>query len=245
MRMLLVDDEPLALRRLAHALKSIADVEIVGTACDGEAALYEMRRLKPDLVILDVEMPERDGLAVAAEIERENGTEIIILSAFDRYAASAFDVEAIDYLLKPLDPDRLRQALQRARRRRAEKAAHESMVGRTTQAEEPALHIPNRHGGKDIFWSDIIWIEAARDYALIHTIERSHIMRITMAQLAKRVPESILRVHRSAFVALSNVRRWGTPSKGIHTLVLSDGTEVAVGPSYLTDARAALRSLDH
>ena len=244
MRLLLVDDEPLALRRLGLALRNVPDVEIVGTAGDGDAALDEARRLRPDLVILDVEMPGRSGLSVAAELAREDEVEIIILSAFDRYAASAFEVEALDYLLKPLKPERLTQALDRTRRRRAERAAHVSVLADHEARDAATLHVPDRNGGHDVPLAEVIWIEAARDYALLHTRTRSHIIRITMAELARRLPETVLRVHRSAFVTLSEVRRWGIPSKGVYSLVLSEGTEVAVGPSYVAEVRAALRSID-
>ncbi|WP_332308622.1 LytR/AlgR family response regulator transcription factor [Luteibacter yeojuensis] len=197
------------------------------------------------MVILDVEMPGRDGLSVADAFARDDGPDIIILSAFDRYAAAAFQVEAIDYLLKPLQPERLRQAIERARRRRAERAA---FVASTTDAANanprPTIHVPGRHGGRDVALADIIWIEAARDYVVIHTATRSHLLRATMTEMRRRLPDSFLRVHRSSFVALGEVRRWGVPLKGIYGLVLSDGSEVPVGPSYVQETRAALRSLD-
>jgi DNA-binding LytR/AlgR family response regulator len=243
MRLLLVDDEPLALQRLELTLRDMPNVEIVGTARDGDAALDEALRLKPDLIILDVEMPGRNGLSVAATLERENGAEIIILSAFDRYAASAFEVEAIDYLLKPLRPVRLSQALETARRRRVERAARVSMLAEQQADEQQTLHVPDSNGGRDIPIADVIWIEAAKDYAIIHTRMRSHIIRVTMVELSERLPDNLLRVHRSAFVALSEVRRWGAPSKGVYSLILSDDTEVKVGPNYIAEVRMALRSL--
>jgi DNA-binding LytR/AlgR family response regulator len=243
-RVLLVDDEPLALRRLSLSLRLLPEVDVVGTASDGDAAIAEARRLSPELIILDVEMPGRDGLAVASELGREPGPEIVILSAFDRYATAAFEVEAVDYLLKPLRPERLRQAIDRARRRRAERAAREAMLaGPGAKPQEPTIHIPDRHGGRDLPLSEVVWIEAAKDYALIHTRTRTHIIRATMTGLASQLPDSIVRVHRSAFVALAHVRRWGRPTKGIHCLILSDGTEVTVGPNYVQDVRASLRSL--
>jgi DNA-binding LytR/AlgR family response regulator len=242
LRMLLVDDEPLALRLLVASLRDEPDVEIVGTANDGDAALHEARRLKPDLVVLDVEMPGRDGMSVAAELEREGGMEIIFLSAFDRYATAAFDVEALDYLLKPLKPERLRQALARARRRRVEREAYRAASDQG--ADRPTVHVPDRDGGHDVALADIVWIEAARDYALIHTRMRTHILRVTMTDLATRMSGSIVRVHRSAFVNLSEVRSWTTPTTGGgRYLVLSDSTEVPVGPSYVAEIRLALRSL--
>jgi DNA-binding LytR/AlgR family response regulator len=242
LRILLVDDEPLALRRLTLALRNFPGVEVVGEARDGDAALLEAQRLAPDILIIDVEMPGRSGLAVAAEFEREAGPEIIIHSAFDRYAAAAFEVEALDYLLKPLRPDRLRQAIDRARRRRDDKAVRTAKE--TRSASQPSLHVPDRHGGREVPFAEIVWIEAARDYALIHTGTRTHILRTTMADLARELPDTLRRVHRSAFVALAHVRRWALATKGAHGFILSDGTEVTVGPSYIQEVRAALRSLD-
>ena len=244
MRLFLVDDEPLALRGLEALVQQAADVEIVGTARDVETALAEARRLKPDLVILDVEMPGGSGLDVAAALDRESGTEIIILSAFDRYAASAFEVEALDYLLKPLRPERLWQALERARRRRVERAAHASLRAAESERETAVLHVPDRNGGVDVAIAAIVWIEAARDYALIRTRTRSHIFRVTMTDLDDRLPDDFLRVHRSALVNVAEVRRWGVPARGVSTLILSDGTEVAVGPTYLTAVRMALHALN-
>lgn len=243
LRLLIVDDEPQALRRLEQCLAGLAHVEVVGSARDGDAALDEARRLKPDLVILDVEMPGRNGIAVASMLDPADGAEIIIHSGFDQYAASAFEIEALDYLVKPLRPERLRQALDRARRRRAERLAHTSLQAAEQAAGQATVHVPDRNGGYDVPASDLIWIEAARDYALLHTGTRSHIVRATMAELAGRLPGGFLRVHRSTIVALSRVRRWGLPTRGVHSLVLSDGTEVGVGPSYIADARIALRSL--
>ncbi len=243
LRLLIVDDEPQALRRLEQCLVGLPDVEVVGSAGDGDAAVDEARRLKPDLVILDVEMPGRSGIAVASSLNPADGTEIIIHSAFDRYAASAFEIEALDYLVKPLRPERLRQALDRARRRRAERSAHACLREAKQSTGQAVVHVPDRNGGYDVPASDLIWIEAARDYALLHTGTRSHMVRATMAELAERLPEGFLRVHRSAIVSLSRVRRWGLPLRGVHSLILSDGAEVGVGPSYVAEARMALRSL--
>ena len=230
LRLLIVDDEPHALRRLEQCLSGLPGVEVVGSARNGDAALEEVRRLKPDLVILDVEMPGRNGIAVATMLDPAGGTEIIIHSGFDRYATSAFEIEALDYLVKPLRPERLRQALDRTRRRRSERSAHTCLQQGSQFKEQAVVHVPDRNGGYDVPASDLIWIEAARDYALLHTGTRSHIVRATMAELSERIPDDFLRVHRSAIVALSRVRRWGLPTRGVHSLILSDGTEVGVGP---------------
>jgi DNA-binding LytR/AlgR family response regulator len=245
LRLLLVDDEPHALKRLEQQLRAIPGIEIVGTAKDGDAAIEEARRLKPDLIFLDVQMPGQDGLSVTAQLESVEAIDIVILTAFDHYAMTAFEVAALDYILKPPRADRLRLAIDRARRRRSERAAHEAAradVG--VQSDIPAIHVPDRHGGREVPFADIIWIEAARDYVLLHARTRSHMVRITMTELAARLPEEFLRIHRSAFVALREVRRWSVPSRGVFGLILSDDTHITIGPSYLSDVRTALRCLD-
>ena len=209
MRVVLVDDEPLSLQRLSRALEGLAEVTVVGVASDGDEALRQIHDLVPDLAILDVEMPGRSGLAVAAELPLDRRPEIVFLTAFDRYAAEAFGVEAVDYLLKPVRPERLRQAIERAGRRRAERLLGQSAAHGPASTGEPAtatgpagtLHLPDRDGGRELPQSEIVWIEAAKDYALIYTPTRSHILRITMSELAERLHPSIVRVHRSAFVA--------------------------------------------
>jgi DNA-binding LytR/AlgR family response regulator len=170
MRVLLVDGEPLALHHVAMELRSLPDVDIVGFARDGDAALDELRRLSPDLIILDVEMPGRGGLSVAAELMRKNDPDIVFVSAVDRHVAMAFEIEAIDYLTKLLRPNRLKQAIERVRRRQAEKAVHAAFIADCAQCDAPpTMHIPDRNGGHDLPVSEIVWIEALGDYALIHT----------------------------------------------------------------------------
>lgn len=243
LRILLADDEPLALRRLSLLLRDHDDVEVVGTAIDGDTALAEARRLKPDLLILDVEMPGLNGIAVAAALALHRDAEVVILSAFDRYAAPAFEIEALDYLLKPLRLERLRQALDRAQRRRAERNAHSMAQQEERDAEAASIHVPDRHGGYAVPLSLVTWVEAARDYAILHTARRSHMLRITMSDLAVSLPPSFMRVHRSAFVSVAEIRRWATPGRGVQALILSDGTIVGVGPSYLADVRTRLKAM--
>ncbi len=255
MRVFLVDDEPFAIRRLTLSLRDVPDVEIVGTASNGDAALVEIRRLRPDLAIVDVEMPGRTGIALAGALEKEDGPEIIFLTAFDRYASDAFSVEAIDYLLKPLKPERLHQALRRARRRQLEKHSFRAVSEPlapingalqeygTDHPRSPSIHIPDRHGGFDLPQSEVVWIEAAKDYALIHTHTRTLILRTTMSDLSDQLLPSIMRVHRSAFVSANAVHHWLRSSKGLSSLVLTDGTEVQVGPSYVQTVKKSIPPL--
>jgi DNA-binding LytR/AlgR family response regulator len=252
MRVFLVDDEPFSIRRLTFVLKEIPDVEIVGTAGDGHTALSEIRRLKPDLAILDIEMPGINGMAVA-EALGNTGPDIVFLTAFDQYATDAFLIEATDYLLKPLKPERLRLAIDRARRRQVSRQAESQTFGNSAYASHPlpqtdkngavqsTLHLPNREGGLELPQSEIVWIEAAKDYALIHTSLRSHILRTTMSDLTGKLRPSIIRVHRSAFVAIESVHHWRRSPKGILMLIMTDGSEIPVSPSYVQSVRSQLR----
>jgi len=237
MRLLLVDDEPAALERLAALLGQVPDVEIVGAARNGREAAEAAEALRPDLVLLDIQMPERSGLAVAAALPPENRPEIVFVTAFELYAADAFEVEAADYLLKPVRFDRLRQAIERARRRRAMRAAAariEQAQDAPVQEDMDGFWVQVRAGYVRVPLSQIDWIEAAKDYVLLHTATRSHIHRATMTALERKLnPAELMRVHRSAFVRPARVRQVLRLGKGLISLVLEDGVEVAVGPSYV------------
>lgn len=245
MRVLLVDDEALALDRLEVLFGDIPEIEIVGRASDGEEALDKIRVLSPDLVVLDVQMPGRNGLRTAAEIAVEPRPELVFVTAHEHYAPDAFEVDAADYLLKPVRFDRLRQAVERAKRRRAMReqaglaetlAAENAELKAAVPAdarEDQEFWVPERHGLRRVPFEDIQWIEAAKDYVLLHTATRSHMMRITMAALEERLAHTrLMRVHRSAFVRpdrIGEVKRLGRNV----TLVLADGAQVQVGPNYM------------
>lgn len=257
MRVLLVDDEPLALARLQVAFRDIPGTKVVGTAADGHKALLGVEALEPDLVVLDMRMPERSGLEVARALTGDKAPEVIFLTAFDQYAAEAFDVEAADYLLKPAHFDRLKVAVERARRRREsrhsgtriaeltsvvealrDRRVAEPSSGRTYDSE---IWIPGSSGMARVPVTSIMWIEAARDYALLHTSSRSFIMRETMGALEERLdPAIVMRVHRSAFVSPPAVRGFSRLGKGLIALTLVNDHVVPVGPSY---TKAVLASL--
>lgn len=250
LRVLLVDDEPLALERLRFAFKQIPAADVVGSAADGAEALEKIRELHPDLVILDVQMPGLTGMGVAAALAEERRPELIFVTAFDHYASEAFDVEATDYLLKPVRFERLRLAVDRARRRRALREASDRnaeledvvdalrkevrQAAPATRRYDAELWAPGRQGQVRISLQQIDWIEAARDYVLLHTPVRSHILRTTMAALEERLdPAILLRVHRSAFVRLGAVAAVERPGKAQVSVRLADGTQVQVGPNYV------------
>ena len=234
MRILLVDDEPAALERLAALLSQSPDVSVVGTARNGREAAQAIADLHPDLVLLDIQMPEASGLAVAAALPPEDRPEIIFVTAFELYAADAFEVEAADYLLKPVRFDRLRQAIERARRRQSQRTALARAADAPADEDPDGFWVQVRTGFVRVPLGDIDWIEAAKDYVLLHTATRSHIHRATMNALERKLnPAELTRVHRSAFVRPARVAEVKRLGKGLISLVLQDGVNVAVGPSYV------------
>jgi DNA-binding LytR/AlgR family response regulator len=244
MRVLLVDDEALALDRLRTLFEDIEDVELVGQATDGDMALERIAELQPDLVILDIQMPGRNGLRTAAALDAEHRPEIIFVTAHEHYAPDAFEVDAADYLLKPVRFDRLRQAVNRARRRQELRSQArqsdklqeevESLRARGGgRSDDAGFWVPERHGHRWVPIEAIGWIEAARDYVLLHTETRSHMLRATMAALEEKLAGSgLIRVHRSAFVRPEKVAETRRANRSL-TLVLDDGAHVQVGPSYI------------
>ena len=245
LRTILVDDEPLALERLQVFFHDIPGVEIVGTASDGREAADAIARLKPDLAILDIQMPEQSGLRVAAALPAEDRPEIVFVTAFEQYAPDAFEVEAADYLLKPVRFDRLWQAVERAKRRkylRAMAGKAEAMGGQgAAPAHEDGIWVPTRTGSVFVPTETIDWVEAQRDYVMLHTATRSHIVRISMRALEDKLdPAQLMRVHRSAFARPGNVVEVQRMGRTINALVLRDGAIVQVGPNY---ARAVAERL--
>jgi DNA-binding LytR/AlgR family response regulator len=250
MRVLLVDDELLALERLRTFFADIEDTEVVGQARDGDEALEEIERLRPDLVFFDIQMPGRTGLRAAADMKVEPRPEIVFVTAHEHYAPDAFEVDAADYLLKPVRFERLRHAVERARRRRSLRDAAERAgeleqklaEAAATQAvpQQDGFWIPERNGRRWVPIESIDWIEAARDYVLLHTSVRSHLLRITMSALEEKLAGTrLLRVHRSAFVRPDKVTEVKRENRSL-CLVLADGASVQVGPSYVRAVKDAL-----
>jgi two-component system LytT family response regulator len=245
MRVLIVDDEKLALDRLRAHFSDIEGVAIVGEARDGDQALEAIEALKPDLVILDVQMPGRTGLGTATAM-KEPRPELVFVTAHEHYAAEAFDVDAADYLLKPVRFDRLRQAVERAKRRRAlrDQAAHLNEPERPeTDRAAPGsdgFWVPDRDGQRRVPLDTIDWVEAAGDYVMLHTNLRSYMLRATMAVMEDKLGGSgLLRVHRSAFVRPSRVQELRRVKRAF-VLVMTDGAQVQVSANYIDSVKQAL-----
>lgn len=229
MRALIVDDEAPARNKLRRMLGVFADVEVVGEASDGGAALTLSAQLRPDVIFLDVQMPEVDGFDVAASLP-DDGPALVFVTAFDRYALQAFDTHAADYLLKPVEPERLERAIKRLR------AYARSPVRPSAGAPPTQLLIDDRGATHVVRCVDIEWLQAADNYVNVHLLGQSLLMRRTLESLLKDLAPAFVRTHRSAAVALSCVRAVRSRGKGDAMVVLHSGTEVPCSRQH----RAAL-----
>ena len=224
MRVLIVDDELPARQRLRRLLSRFADIQVVGEAIDGEEALLQVSELLPDAVFLDVQMPGINGLDVAVSLP-EPAPVIIFVTAFEHYALGAFDVAAFDYLLKPVEPERLARCVQRLR---------EKPISVRNVADEPPsqLLIADRGRTYVVPVANILWLEAADNYVVVHTPEGAPLMRRTLANLLADLGRGFLRVHRSAAVALAHVQQLQPRGKGDGLIILRSGASVACSRQY-------------
>ncbi|MEZ4457585.1 MAG: LytTR family DNA-binding domain-containing protein [Gemmatimonadales bacterium] len=247
LRALVVDDEPIVRRDLERLLSRHPDVEVVGTAADGVSALAAIDRLLPDVVFLDVQMPELDGLSVVDALDPDAPPLVVFVTAFDQYAIHAFDADAVDYLLKPFDADRLARALDRIRERRRLKShpGSDRLMAAASAARPPSLPGPARLAVRTadrvviVDLAEVRWIEAAGNYARLHLADRAYLTRRTMRDLEATLgPAGFVRVHRSHLVALRFVRELQSLGDGDYELRLDNGVRLVVTRSY----RAALEA---
>jgi two-component system, LytTR family, response regulator len=244
LRTLIVDDEPLAREGVALALAKERDVEIVGSCGDGRSAVRAIRELKPDLVFLDIKMPGLDGFAVISEIGADKMPPVIFLTAYEQHALHAFRVNAIDYLLKPIDAEDLSKSVERARRRHEQdeigawRGELRALVDKLAP-DRPSADIPERilvrtNGRVHVLDPiKIDWVEAAGDYVTIHAAGKSHLVRDSLRNIEARLaPHGFLRIHRSTLVKLASIRELVAKDSGDHEVVLHDGTVLRLSRSY-------------
>jgi two-component system LytT family response regulator len=252
LKAIVVDDEPLAREGVAMALAEEGDVEVVAMCADGSSAIAAIRRLQPDLVLLDIKMPGLSGFDVIAAIGEDVMPAVVFLTAYEEHALRAFRVNAIDYLLKPLDGAELRVSVERVRRRIAanERAGQGrqlravlTSLGVTTGTDSERLVV--RAAGRVHFVApeQIDWVEAAGDYVTIHAAGRDHLIRESMHAMAQRlIGHGFQRIHRSAIVNLQKVRELATGANGDHTVVLHDGTTLRLSRTYREALYRALKA---
>lgn len=232
-RAIVVDDEPLARANVTVLLRRDPAIEIVSECGAGEEALKEIRDRKPDLVFLDVQMPECDGFDVLELLGGDLPPAIIFVTAYDQYALRAFEAGALDYLLKPFDNGRFERALDRAKQKIA------GIQGRPRKIERLAIH----SAGEVVFVevAHIDWIEAADYYAALHVGPKTHLLRRTLSELEQDLdPAMFCRIHRSTIVNLQRVHALKLGEDGEYTLQLESGVGLRLSRRYRKEARNRL-----
>jgi len=232
-RAVVVDDEPLARSSLKVLLRRDPEVELVGECKSGMEALTEIRRKKPELVFLDVQMPECDGFDVLEQLGSKIPPALVFVTAYDQYALRAFEAGALDYLLKPFDNARFERALNRAKERIEQ--------GKETPRKIERLVIKN--AGQVLFQkiSEIDWIEAADYYVCLHVGTKTHLLRRSMSDLDQELEQATFcRIHRSAIVNLERVRQLEISEDGGTDVVLNGGTRLRLSRRYRKELQARL-----
>jgi two-component system, LytTR family, response regulator len=225
LRVLVVDDEPLARKNIALLLRRDPAIATVAECGSGLEAVEEIRRSRPDLVFLDVQMPECDGFDVLEQLGSETPRAIVFVTAYDQYALKGFEAGALDYLLKPFDNKRFDLALSRAKER----------VAQFNQVQEARDYLVVKSVGEVAFVKikEIDWIEAADYYSCLHTGAKTHLLRRSMLDLEKELnPSLFCRIHRSTIVNLKRVRSLQIDEHGEHAVLLDTGEELRLSRRY-------------
>lgn len=236
LRTLIVDDEPLAVERMQVLCAEIPQLTVIGTANDGESALRLANRLAPDLLLLDMTMPGMDGLQVAAAArEQVPQPAVIFVTAHENFAVEAFDLEAIDYVLKPVAADRLERAIERALARRGEGAAGTAAQSRWLSE----FWVPHRSELLRVDAGEVFRIDAERDYVRLHVGQASYLLLQTIAGLEERLdPEKFIRIHRSTILRRDHIRGLRHEGLGVWCAELADGKQLRIGRTYLKRVKA-------
>jgi two-component system LytT family response regulator len=257
LRAVIIEDEPLARDIVRDLLARDRDVTTVGEASSGVEGLKLIRALEPDLAFVDVEMPEMNGVAIVKALDPAERPEVVFITAYSEFATDAFDVEALDYVVKPFSDERFFAALGRVKsrikqrklsglmKRAASEASEIGGSGRSQRKDESGYleSIPVRSGDRSrlLRARDLVWIESADYYARLHTARGSHLVRTSLATLEKRLnPRRFLRVHRGAIVNVDEVVAIEHLPKGAQLIVLSDGSRCRVSRSRKAAVDATL-----
>jgi two-component system LytT family response regulator len=237
LRVLVVDDEAIARRNLVVLLSRDSDIGAIVECESGQAAIDEMRRTKPDILLLDVQMPECDGFDVLELMGPDMPAGVIFVTAYDEYALRAFDAGALDYLLKPFDDARFERALQRAKRKLALEPTH---------SRRPSTRLVVKSRGQTLFLraSDVDWIEAANYYACLHVGSATHILRRSLQTLEKEMDERIfVRIHRSIIVNCHKVLGLELHSSGEYEVVLYSQVRLQLSRRFRKHFQARMCSI--
>lgn len=245
-RVLIVDDEPIARRGVRLQLKGDPEIEVIGECANGLEAVAAIQKLEPDLVFLDVQMPEMDGFEVIEAVGVERMPRVIFVTAYDQYTLRAFEVHALDYLLKPFDRERFLKALKYARSSLDRGDFNRQLIRLLDDrlaARKPLERLVIKSGGRIYFLNveEIDWIEAADNYVELHVGRESHLLRETISGLAARLdPARFLRVRHSTIVNIERVKELRPLFRGEYLIVLRDGTELTSSRRYRKNLDAIL-----
>ena len=251
-RTLIVDDEPLARAHLRSLLVARGDINVIAECGDGRTAIERIERDEPELVLLDIQMPELDGLGVIREVGPSRMPPVVFVTAYDQHALAAFEVHALDYILKPVNRRRFTNAIDRVvgiiRSETQERgSASLARLVESLQTERAALdRIAVKVRGRVTFLKvdDIDWIEAADDHVRIHAGKTTHLHRSTLTHLEARLPESrFLRIHRSTLVNVERIREIQPWFQGDWVVMLTNGTQLHSGKSYRGKVREFIERL--
>lgn len=251
-RTLIVDDMLLARKRLRRVLSKDSEIEIVGECADGKEAVEAVRELKPDLMFLDVQMPETDGFQAVAEIGVENAPVTVFVTAFDHFALKAFEVHALDYLLKPFDVERLKKTVERAkeliRNRETDHPADKRLIALLKDIKNEPKYLKRltvRSRGKTVFVAvdDIDYIEAEGNYLSVQTGKEAHLIRSAMHQFENRLdPEKFARIHRSTIINIDRVKEMHPLFNGDQLVIMKNGKELVLSRNYRDRLKDLLES---
>jgi len=248
-RVLVVDDEPLAREKIRGMAADDPELRIVGECTNGAEAIEAVQSIRPDLLLLDVQMPEVGGFAVLEALKDEGLPPVIFITAYDHYAVKAFEVHALDYLLKPFDRERFRAAMERAKRqiRRDNGSQLDArIIALLEQMREPQRYTERlvvKTGGRVFFLNtdEIDWIEAEGNYVSVHTGKKAYLLRETISSLESQLdPKEFVRIHRSAIVRLDRIKELQPWSHGEYHVILNDGTQLTLSRSYREKLQSAL-----
>ncbi|MBV8551864.1 MAG: response regulator transcription factor [Acidobacteriaceae bacterium] len=238
---MVVDDEPLAREGLRMLLSREPEISAIYEAKDGREAVDAIRNARPDLVFLDVQMPEMDGFSVVKEIGAEHMPAVVFVTAHDQYAIQAFEINAMDYLLKPVTEQRFAQSLARAKARlnhRTPDDASRQILSLLETIASPRRYLKRlavRSAGKTVFVDieDVDWIEAAENYAQLHVGRAGHLVHVAMNRLEKSLdPEMFLRIHRSVIVNVRRIKELQPALHGEYVITLENGIRLQSGRMY-------------
>jgi two-component system LytT family response regulator len=244
-RVLIADDEPLARRRLRGALETDPDLEVVGECANGPETLAAIERSEPELVFLDVRMPGLDGLEVLDKLPPEQRPRVVFVTAYDRYAVRAFEMRAVDYVLKPYDDERLHAAVTRAKEALSggtpEVGDLLELLRRLGQSAPSPIAVRTRRGIVLVPVEEIDWIEAEDNYVRLHVGAKSHLLRSTLADMESRLPpQRFLRVHRGAIVNVERMRELQPSTHGDFKILLRDGATVPMSRRFRSQVQERL-----